>query len=46
VLAVQPKERLERIRAAIVAGVARYEEGSAFALPIVARVVTAAKPAG
>jgi SAM-dependent methyltransferase len=46
VLAVQPKERLERIRAAIVAGVARYEEGSAFGLPIVARVVSAAKPAG
>ena len=44
VLALQPSERLERIRAAIVAGVARYAEGTGFALPMVARVVSAAKP--
>jgi SAM-dependent methyltransferase len=42
VLRAQPPERLEAIRADIVAGVRRYADGDEFALPLVARVVSAA----
>jgi len=42
VLRAQPPERLEAIRAAIVDGVRRYADGDEFALPLVARVVSAA----
>jgi SAM-dependent methyltransferase len=45
VLARQPRELLELIRAAIVAGVGPYAEGEGFALPMVARLVSATKPA-
>ncbi len=41
VLRGQPPERLEAIRAAIVEGVQRYADGTAFALPIAARVISA-----
>jgi SAM-dependent methyltransferase len=44
VLRAQPPERLEAIRAAMVEGVRRYADGEEFALPIVARVISA--PAG
>jgi SAM-dependent methyltransferase len=43
VLRGQPPDRLEAIRAAIVAGVRRYADGDEFALPIVARVVAAGR---
>jgi SAM-dependent methyltransferase len=42
VLRAQPPERLAAIRAAIVEGVRSYADGEAFALPIVARVISAA----
>jgi SAM-dependent methyltransferase len=42
VLARQPADRLERIRAAVDEGVRRYPAESGFELPIVARVVSAA----
>ena len=41
VLEAQPVERLEAIRAAMAEGVRRYADGEEFALPIVARVVSA-----
>jgi SAM-dependent methyltransferase len=41
VLAAQPAERLERIRVAMAEGVRRYAGGDSFALPVVARVVSA-----
>ena len=41
VLARQPAERLERIRVAMVEGVRRYADGDGFALPVVARVISA-----
>jgi SAM-dependent methyltransferase len=41
VLARQPPERLKRIRDAMTDGVGRYPEGDTFALPIVARVISA-----
>jgi SAM-dependent methyltransferase len=40
VLAAQPPERLEAIRAAIVEGVLGYSVGGEFVLPIVARVIS------
>jgi SAM-dependent methyltransferase len=43
VLARQPADRLERIRAAIAAGVRRYADGEGFALPVVARVASASR---
>jgi SAM-dependent methyltransferase len=42
VLAAQPPERLEAIRMAIVEGVRRHADGDEFALPIVARLISAA----
>ncbi len=45
-LAKQTPERLAAIRAAVEAGVRRYADGDAFALPMVAHVVAAAVPAG
>jgi SAM-dependent methyltransferase len=42
VLRGQPPERLEAIRAAIVHGVRRHADGDGFALPLVARVSSAA----
>jgi SAM-dependent methyltransferase len=44
VLAAQPPDRTEAIRAAMTAGVRRYPDGDAFALPIVARVTSARTP--
>jgi hypothetical protein len=44
VLQAQPPERLAAIRAAIVEDVERYADGDEFALPIAARVVSAATP--
>jgi SAM-dependent methyltransferase len=41
VLLAQPPERLERIQTAMADGVRRYADGDEFALPIVARVVSA-----
>ncbi len=41
VLRAQPPERLEAIRAATVEGVRRYADGADFALPVVARVISA-----
>jgi SAM-dependent methyltransferase len=41
VLRGQPPERLEAIRTAIIDGVRRYADGEEFAMPIVARVVSA-----
>jgi hypothetical protein len=41
VLRAQPADRLEAIRAAMAAGVRRYADGDAFALPIAARVIAA-----
>jgi SAM-dependent methyltransferase len=41
VLQAQPPDRLEAIRAAIVDGVRRYPDGDEFAMPIVARVISA-----
>jgi SAM-dependent methyltransferase len=41
VLAAQPTESLHAIRADMIEGVRRYAEGEGFALPIVARVVSA-----
>jgi ubiquinone/menaquinone biosynthesis C-methylase UbiE len=41
VLHAQPPEQLEAIREAIVAGVRRYADDDGFALPIVARVISA-----
>lgn len=41
VLRAQPPEQLEAIRAAIIDGVRSYADGETFALPIVARVVSA-----
>jgi SAM-dependent methyltransferase len=43
ILARQPADRLERIRAAIAAGVRRYADGDGFALPVVARVASASR---
>jgi len=43
VLHAQPPERLAAIRAAMVEGVRRYADGEEFALPIAARVITAAR---
>jgi SAM-dependent methyltransferase len=43
VLAAQPPERQEAIRAAIVEGVRRYADGEELALPIVARVIGASR---
>ena len=40
-LRAQPRERLEAVRAAIIAGVSRYADGGVFTLPIVARVSSA-----
>jgi SAM-dependent methyltransferase len=45
VLAGQPLERLEAIRAAMAAGVRRYAEGDGFELPIAANVASARVPA-
>jgi SAM-dependent methyltransferase len=44
VLRGQSPERLGAIRDAIVAGVRRYADGDGFALPIVARVISASRP--
>jgi SAM-dependent methyltransferase len=44
VLRAQPPERLEAIRAAMADGVRRYADGDGFALPIAARLVSAATP--
>ncbi len=44
VLHAQPPERLEAVRAAIADGVRRYADGDGFALPIVARVISARRP--
>ena len=44
VLRAQPSERLEAIRAAMAQAVRRYADGDAFALPIAARLVSAARP--
>jgi SAM-dependent methyltransferase len=44
VLQAQPPERLAQIREAMAAGVRRYAEGDGFALPIAARVISAARP--
>jgi hypothetical protein len=41
VLRAQPPDRLEAIRAAMIAGVRAYADGEDFALPIVARVIAA-----
>jgi SAM-dependent methyltransferase len=41
VLRAQPPERLEAIRVAVVGGVRRYADGDDFALPVVARVISA-----
>jgi SAM-dependent methyltransferase len=41
VLRAQPADRLEAIRVAMAAGVRRYADGDAFALPIAARVIAA-----
>jgi SAM-dependent methyltransferase len=41
VLRAQPPERLEAIRTAMAEGVRRYADGEEFALPIVARVISA-----
>ena len=41
VLRAQPPERLEAIRTAAVEGVRRYADGDDFALPVVARVISA-----
>src|SRR5262249_50511756 len=41
VLAAQPPDRLAAIRAAMARGVRRYSDGSEYALPIVARVISA-----
>ena len=41
VLARQPADRLDRIRTAIVDGVRRYADDDGFALPVVARVISA-----
>jgi SAM-dependent methyltransferase len=41
VLRAQPPERLEAIRVAMAEGVQRYADGEDFALPIVARVISA-----
>jgi hypothetical protein len=43
VLRAQPPERLAAIRAAMVEGVRRYADGKEFALPIAARVTSAAR---
>jgi hypothetical protein len=43
ILRAQPPERLAAIRAAMVEGVRRYADGEEFALPIVARVISAAR---
>jgi SAM-dependent methyltransferase len=43
VLRAQPEERLERIRAAMVEGVERYAVGDGYEMPIVARVIRAAR---
>ena len=40
----QPPERLEAIREAMTEGVRRHADGDAFALPIVARVISARSP--
>lgn len=42
VLRAQPPERLEAIRAAMADGVRRYADGDGFALPIAARLISAA----
>jgi hypothetical protein len=42
VLCAQPPERLERIRAAMADAVRGYADGSGFALPIAARLISAA----
>ena len=44
VLAAQPPGRLESIRMAMAEGVRRYADGREYALPIVARVVSARAP--
>jgi SAM-dependent methyltransferase len=44
VLRAQPPERLEAIRSAMSRSVQRYADGEAFALPIAARLVSAARP--
>lgn len=41
VLAAQPRERLDAIRAATVRGVQRHAEGEGFALPLAANVISA-----
>jgi hypothetical protein len=41
VLAAQPPERLGTIRTAMAKGVSRYADGREFALPIVARLISA-----
>jgi SAM-dependent methyltransferase len=44
VLAAQPPEHLEAIRAAMAEGVRRYADGTEYALPIVARIISAKAP--
>ena len=44
VLAAQPPDRLEAIGAAITEGVRRYPDGDGFALPTVARLISAQAP--
>jgi len=46
VLRAQPPERMAAIRAAMVEGVCRYADGEEFALPIAARVISAARATG
>jgi hypothetical protein len=43
-LRAQPPEQLRAIRTAMVEGVRRYADGEEFALPIVARVISASRP--
>ena len=45
-LRAQPPERLEAIRAAMAYAVQGYADGDAFALPIAARLISAARPRG